>query len=73
MNLKTIAILVSAPAWLPMLFVVLLLAAMVIALAAVLVPLSDDECVEYGIVPSRHRYDQDFIERVRARAMGGEG
>lgn len=69
MNLKAFALLVSAPAWLPLLAVVALLGALV----ALFIPLSDEECLESGIVPARRRNDADFVARVRARAMGGEG
>lgn len=69
MKLKLFILLLFSPVLIPLMFTALLLAALVVAG----VPLSDEECVEYGIVPSRHRYDQDFIARVRERAKGGEG
>lgn len=37
-------------------------------LAAMFEPLTDEECVESGIVPARRRYDREFVERVRHAA-----
>lgn len=39
-------------------------------MAAVFAPLTDEECVESGIVPARRRYDREFVERVRRGAHG---
>lgn len=37
---------------------------------ALFMPLTDEECVESGIVPARRRYDREFVERVRRGAHG---
>ena len=67
MNLKLFMLLLFSPVLIPLMFTALLLAALVVAV----VPLSDEECVEFGIVPARRRYDSDFVARVQSRAMGG--